>query len=307
MRVLVVGGTGFIGRHLVARLSAADHQLLIPTRSYKRGRDLLVHPTVTLVECDVHRDDALDSLFREADAVVNLVGILHGRRGQPYGPEFRLAHVVLPQRLAQACRRHDVRRMLHVSALGADARGPSMYQRSKADGEAVVRSVFDDWPEGALTVFRPSVVFGPEDRFLNLFAGLARWLPVVPLAGARARLQPVYVGDVAQALAKALHDPETAGCTYPLAGPRVYTLGELARLAAEWSGHARPVLSLPSAVGRMQASVLECLPGPLMSRDNLDSLSVDNVSDAPFPPELGIVPTPLEAVAPSYLGGNRGS
>ena len=303
MRVLLVGGTGFIGRHLTARLSAAGHGLLIPTRSYKRGRDLLVHPTATLVECDVYQDGALESLFQESDAVVNLVGILHGRPGRPYGPEFRQAHVALPQRLAQACRRHDVRRMIHVSALGASPDAPSMYLRSKADGEAAVRAVFDDWPEGALTVIRPSVVFGPEDRFLNLFAGLARWLPVVPLAGARARMQPVYVGDVAQAMAVALEKPETFGRTYTLAGPRAYTLGELVRLAAEWSGHARMVWPLPGALGRMQAGALECLPGPLMSRDNLDSLSVDNVSDEPFPPELGMVPTPLEAVAPSYLRG----
>jgi len=301
MRILVVGGTGFIGRHFIARLSAAGHRLLVPTRCYPRGRDLLVHPTVTLLECDVHREDALGPLLRESEAVVNLVGVLHGRRGTPYGPEFRQAHVELPRRLARACREHGVRRMLHVSALGAAPGAPSMYLRSKADGEAALREVFDAWPEGALTVFRPSVVFGPDDRLLNMFARLARWLPAVPLAGARARLQPVYVLDVARAMAAALAEPDAAGRSYALAGPRVYTLGELARLAAAWSGHPRRVWALPAPLGRLQAAVLECLPGPLMSRDNLDTLAVDSVSDEPFAPGLGIVPTPLEAVAPSWL------
>jgi len=309
MRVLVLGGTGFIGRHLVARLIQAGHQVYVPTRRYQHGRDLLVFPALTLIEADIHDDAALDRLLGEVDAVVNLIGILHSRRGQPYGPDFRRAHVDLPRRVAAAALRRGVRRMLHVSAMGASENGPSGYLRSKAAGEAEIWKAFQAFPDAALTVFRPSVVFGPDDNFMNMFARLARWLPVVPLAGAKARLQPVYVGDVAEAMAGALCNSATYGRSFELAGFADYSLAELVGLAARWSGHPRRILPLPMFVGWLQALLFECLPGePIMSRDNLDSLKVDNVSLEPMAPELGVVPTPLEAVAPSYLGaqGSRG-
>ena len=304
MRVLVIGGTGFIGQHLVACLVRAGHAVHVPTRRYQRGRNLLVFPTLTLFEADVHDDAVLERLLSETDAVVNLVGVLHSKPGRPYGLEFERAHVELPRRIAAACRKTGVRRLLHVSALGADAQGPSGYQRSKAAGEEAIKAEFSSYPEGALTIFRPSVVFGREDNFMNLFARLARWLPVIPLAGAGARLQPVYVRDVAAAMANALKNSQTYGKTYTVAGVSQYTLAELVRLAAKWSGRPRPVLPVPHFVGYAQALLFEFLPGrPLMSRDNLDSLKVDNVSDEAMAPELGVVPTPLESVAPSYLRG----
>ncbi|MDQ8033731.1 NAD-dependent dehydratase [Bordetella genomosp. 1] len=304
MRILVIGGTGFIGRHLVARLSAAEHRVLVPTRAIARGRDLQVLPTVTVVQADIHDDAALDDLLRQADAVVNLVGLLHGNRGRPYGSDFARAHVRLPERIAQGCVRNGVHRMLHMSALGADPAGPSMYQRSKGDGEAAVIAAFAGAHEAAWTFFRPSVVFGPDDRFTNTFAGLARWFPFLPIAGADARMQPVYVGDVADAMMAALANNHTRGKVYELGGPQVYTLGELVRLCALWSGHPRPVIAVPMALGRLQAAVLGLLPGdPLISNDNLDSLGVPNVLSGPMAPELGLVPTALDALAPRYLSG----
>lgn len=302
MRILVIGGTGFIGRHLIARLSGDLHQIIVPTRLLARGSELQVFPTTTLIQADIHDDAALDRLVRGCDVVVNLVGILHGNAGQPYGSDFARAHVHLPQRIAQACRRLGVHRLLHVSALGADSKGDSMYQRSKGDGEAAIQAEFPSANERGWTIFRPSVIFGPDDNFTNLFAKLARWLPVLPLAGAHARMQPVYVGDVVAAMMSALANTHTVGKIYELGGPQVYTLGEIARLCAAWSGHPRPVINIPMGVGRMQARLFECMPGtPLMSRDNLDSLRRDNICIGPIAPELRVVPTGLEAVAPRYL------
>ncbi|WP_233233614.1 complex I NDUFA9 subunit family protein [Bordetella sp. LUAb4] len=332
MRILILGGTGFVGRHLAAALSKAGHALRVPTRGYARGRDLLVLPTVTLFQADIHDDASLDRLVQGCDAVVNLIGILHGDRGKPYGAAFARAHVTLPQRVAASCRRHGVRRFVHMSALGADSAGPSMYLRSKGDGEAAVRQVWADVQTQAQaqararaatqpgiqpqsqpaidppwTLLRPSVIFGADDNFTNLFARLARRFPVLPLAGAQARLQPVHVQDVAAAIVAVLGTSHAAGKTYELAGPQVYTLEEVASLCARWSGHPRLVCRMPDGLGRLQASMLAMLPGtPLMSPDNLDSLRVDNVASGPMAPELGVVPASMDAVVPGYLGRGLG-
>lgn len=298
MRILVIGGTGFIGRHIVARLAADEHRVKVPTRRYAQGRPLLVLPTVTVLERDIHDDAALDDLVQGCDAVINLVGVLHGGQGKPYGAGFARAHVHLPERVALACQRHGVGRFVHLSALGADSDGPSMYTRSKGDGEAAIRKVLGD--PGPWTIFRPSVVFGAEDNFTNLFAKLASRLPVLAIPGPQSRVQPIYVRDVAQAVLTALQDSRCAGQVYDLAGPQVYTMAELARQCALWAGHRRPVIGMPMA--RLQARLFECLPGePLLSRDNLDTLKRDNVAANPLAPELKLVPVALEAVAPAYL------
>jgi len=306
MRILILGGTGFVGRHLAAALAKAGHALRVPTRGYSHGRDLLVLPTVTLFQADIHDDASLDRLVQGCDAVVNLIGILHGDRGKPYGAAFARAHVTLPQRVAASCRRHGVRRFVQMSALGADSAGPSMYLRSKGDGEAAVRQAWAD-TDPAWTLVRPSVIFGADDNFTNLFARLARRFPVLPLAGARSRLQPVHVQDVAAAIAAMLGTSHAAGKAYELAGPQVYTLEEVAGLCARWSGHPRLVCAMPDGLGRLQAGMLAMLPGtPLMSPDNLDSLRVDNVASEPMAPELGVVPASMDAVVPGYLGRGLG-
>ncbi len=301
MNVLVIGGTGFIGREIVGKLVQAGHRVHVPTRRYVHGRPLMVYPTVTLFEADVHDDTQLEDLVKGSDVVINLVGVLHSRAGSPYGPDFDRAHVQLPTRLARACVRHAVKQLIHISALGASDQGPSAYSRSKAAGENAIRQGLAG-SSTTFTIFRPSVVFGRDDQFMNMFARLAKMFPVLPLAGARAKLQPVFVGDVAQAVERVIGLSIARGKTYDLAGPRAYTLGELVRLASVWSGHPRQVVEMPMSIGRMQAALFELLPGqPIMSRDNLDSLKVDNVSDRPMDPDLNLVPTPLESVAPSYL------
>lgn len=294
-RVLVLGGSGFVGRHLCAKLCAAGHAVTVPTRRARHAQALWPLPGVTVLEHDLRDDARLAALVAGHDAVVNLIAILHGNAAA-----FEAAHVELPARLARACIAAGVPRLLHVSALGAAADAPSMYQRSKARGEQGLR----DAPL-ALTVLRPSVIFGADDRFLNLFAALQRWLPVLPLAGAATRFAPVWVEDVAQALLRCLDGPASIGQTYECAGPEVWTLADLVRLAGRLSGHPRPVLPLPARLGRAQALLMEWLPGPtLMSRDNIDSMRVDNVASGQWPglDALGIRPAALSALAPTWLG-----
>lgn len=302
LSVVVFGGSGFIGSHLLALLAEDSIPALVPTRHAARVRHLTTLPGVDVVEADIHDDATVRRLLDGHTAAINLVGILHGSRAQPYGPEFRRAHVDLPRRIVEACAECGVERYLHMSALGASIDGPSMYQRSKADGELAARSR----PEVAATIFRPSVVFGPGDHFLTVFARLQRRFPVIPLACASAVFQPVYVGDVAQAFLNALRDPAARHHVYQLGGPNVYTLAELVRLAGRYAGCERPIVELPPRLARLQARLFERLPGePLITRDNLDSMKVDNVIDPAIQDltaaALGIKLTALEAVAPHYL------
>jgi len=296
---LILGATGFVGRSvcekLVERSGGGDDRIRVATRRVARARHLQLLPTVELAPGDVHDDATLARMLRDTDVVINLVAILHGSES-----EFERVHVRLPERLARACVAAGVRRVIHVSALGAAVDAPSRYLRSKARGEAALRAAELD-----LTVLRPSVIFGERDRFLNLFAELQSIFPVLPLAGASARFQPVWVDDVATAIARSVDDGSTSGLTIECCGPRVYTLQELVALAGDWSGSPRPVLPLPAALGKLQALVLELLPGKtLMSRDNLDSMRVANVCSGKLPglDRLGVETTPLDAVAPRYLG-----
>lgn len=301
LKVVVFGGNGFIGSHLIGQLAGEGVRVVVPTRRPERAGALAMLPGVQVVAADIGKDD-LVPLLQGADAAINLVGVLHSRRAKPYGPQFRHAHVDIPRRIVAACAAAGVPRYLHMSALGADSDGPSMYQRSKADGEVAARAE----PTVAATIFRPSVVFGPGDNFLNMFAKMQAFLPLVPLACADAQFQPIYVGDVVRAFINALKDPKTRQQVYALGGPSIYTLAELVRLSGRYAHHQRPVIGLPAALGRLQAAVFELLPGdPLMSRDNLDSMAHDNVIDpaiqALTAATLGIKLTALEAVAPGYL------
>ncbi|HET9821644.1 MAG TPA: complex I NDUFA9 subunit family protein [Burkholderiaceae bacterium] len=302
-RIVVLGGTGFVGRsvceHLVRASGGAGGAIVVPTRRAHHGHAVRVLPTVEVRECDVHDDRSLTRAIAGADAVINLVAILHGDAA-----DFDHVHVTLPRRLGAACAAVGVRRVVHVSALGVSETAPSMYLRSKAAGEAALRAAGLD-----LTIVRPSVIFGADDRFLNTFARLQALVPVIPLAGVDTRFQPVWVEDVAAAVARCVHDPATRGQTFEAAGPEVFTLAELVRLAGRWSGHERPIVPLPEPLARLQALVMECLPGePLMSRDNLDSMQVPNVASGTLPglEALGIRPTALAAVAPGVLGHSDG-
>ena len=296
--ILVLGGTGFIGRHVCEQLQRAGHTMTVPTRQAKRADCVRHLPLLTVHIANIHDPEVLTRLVTGHDAVINLVAILHGNESA-----FERAHVTLAKTIAQACQASGVRRLVHVSALGASAEGPSMYQRSKARGEAVLQAAGLD-----LTVLRPSVVFGEGDRFMNLFGSLQKLVPLVPLAGADTRFQPVWVEDVATAVLHALSQPDTIGQTVELVGPGVFTLRELVKLAGQTVGHERPVFGLPRALAYFQALAMECVPGdPLMSTDNLCSMEVDNVASresagVPTQAAWGLTAAHLKAVLPTYMG-----
>ncbi len=274
--VLLIGGSGFVGKTIAQQLQQKAYSVLIPSRRYSAIRDLRLLPSVTLFEADVNDRKTVQKLLAELkpDAtVINLVGILHDRSAVPYGPGFQKAHVDLPQMLIEEMRAFGLKRYLHMSALGADSNGPSMYLRSKGDGERCVEDSGLDW-----TIFRPSVIFGVQDQFINTFVSLAKVFPVIPLANSNALFQPVSVNDVAKAFVIALEDINTIHRIYDLVGPEVFSMEDLVRFAIRKAGKSNPVIPLPNWVGYLQALAFEFGPGPtLMSRDNIASMSVPNV------------------------------
>ena len=298
-RVLVLGGSGFVGRQVCEQLARLGWHITVPTRRAVNAARVQSLPGLTVIEANVHQEADLARLMPGHDAVVNLVAVLHGSEER-----FESVHVDLPGKIASAMKKAGVQRLVQISALGADPQGPSMYQRSKARGETVLHNAGLQ-----LTVLRPSVIFGAEDKFLNLFADLQAVAPFMPLAGSGTRFAPVWVGDVARAVVVCLQKLDTIGQTYELCGPDVMTLGELVQRAGQWAGvnegRGRPVIGLPMWVGWLQAAAMEMAPGePLMSRDNLASMKVDNIATGQLPglPALGISAASAVGVAPTYLG-----
>jgi uncharacterized protein YbjT (DUF2867 family) len=274
--ILLIGGNGFVGRVIAAQLQLAGYSVLIPSSHPAAGRELRMLPKVYLEESDVHEFDDLQNLcarIQPHGAVINLVGVLHDKPATPYGKVFKAAHVDLPKNIITAMQLYGLKRYLHMSALGADSQGPSMYQRSKGDGEAAVKASNLDW-----TIFRPSVIFGPQDQFINLFSKLAKVFPAIPLANYQAQFQPVSVDDVATAFVKSLTMPQAIHQSYDLVGPTVYTMKEIVEFAARKAKTSCTIIPVPVVVGYLQALAFEFLPGPtLMSRDNIASMQLPNI------------------------------
>lgn len=300
--ICILGGSGFIGRHLCALLAGEGRRLRVLSRDPERHRALRVLPGVELEAGDVHDARVLRRALAGCDAAVNLVGILNERRR---GRDFRAVHVDLPRRLLEACGEAGVRRILHMSALHADAaRGSSAYLRSKGEGEDLTHLGAGQGLR--VTSFRPSVIFGPDDGFVNRFAALLRRAPgVFPLACPDARFAPVYVGDVVEALRRSLDTRAGYGARYELCGPREYTLRELVVYIAGVLGLSRRVIGLGDGLSRLQARVLEHVPGRPFTYDNYLSLQTDSVCGEPALARLGIVPTALETVVPRFLNPPR--
>lgn len=299
--VLLLGGSGFVGTSIANRLANLGVKVTVPSRRRERQRGLILLPNVEMVEADIHDPATLAALMAGQDAVINLVGILHSRDIRfPYSKDFAEAHVELPRKIVAACKATGVRRLLQMSALKADAEAPSEYLRSKAAGEAVVLGAQSDLD---VTVFRPSVIFGPGDSFLSTFARIMNLSPIFPLGYGQARFQPIFVGDVAEAFLRSLEDRASFGQAYDLVGPKTYSLKELAEYVNALCGKPSRVKAISDFWAHLQAGLMWLLPKPMMSPDNLRSLLVDSVIEGGAPLPFGLVATPLEAVAPTYVAG----
>lgn len=296
-RILILGGTGFVGTHLAARLAREDRLVTVLTRHDRRRHDLWVLPTVRIVETDVYDEDKLVHEMAGHDAVINLVGVLN-EKGRD-GSGFQRAHVDLTETVIRACRRAGVRRLLQMSALGA-GKGRSHNLRTRGEAERLVNAA--GRKDLRTTVFRPSVIFGPGDSFFLRFAFLLRLLPVLPLACPGARFAPVFVGNVAEAFCRSLDDRDTFGKTFELCGPTTYTLRELVEYAGRQKGVRCLIWGLPGWMSRMQARVLEFVPGKPFSMDNYLSMQTDSVCASDGLTALGIQPLSVAAVVPGYLG-----
>jgi uncharacterized protein YbjT (DUF2867 family) len=297
-RTAVLGGSGFIGRYVVQRLAARGDVVPVGCRNAETARFLMtagVVGQVMAVNIAIDDEELLPAFLAGCDGVVNCVGILAESGRQT----FERVHYQGPARLARIARDAGVERLVHISAIGADPRSPSVYARTKAQGEAAVR---DSFPTA--TILRPSVVFGPEDQFFNRFGAIALMSPAVPLiGGGRTRFQPVYVGDVADAVVKCLEDPATAGRTYELGGPRTYTMRQLIELLLDQIRRKRLLIDLPFGLAAFQARLMSLLPNPPLTTDQVELLKTDNVvsSSALGLADLGITPTAVEAILPTYL------
>lgn len=297
--VCVLGGSGFVGQHLVNRLADDGYRIRVITRHRERHRSLLVRPEIEVIEGDVHNIDTLRQNFSGCKAVINLVAILNEyRRG-----DFQHVHVVLPGKIIQACRDQGVKRLLHMSALNADTRADtSRYLHSKGQGEKLLHAASEDLD---ITIFRPSVIFGPGDHFFNRFAGLLRLTPLpFPVIGAATRFAPVYVADVVQAFVTALAAEETIGQTYALCGPRAYTMLELVEFTAAVISLKRILVRCGPLMSALLGRILGLLPGKLLTYDNVVSMRQDSVCKTAFPAVFALQPSGIESVVPMYLGRN---
>jgi NADH dehydrogenase len=305
LSICVLGGTGFVGSRLVTRLVAAGHRVKVLTRNRERHRHLLVLPELNLVNVNVHDAGALAVQFKSVQVVINLVGILN-ERGHGTG-SFRAVHTDLARKVAGTCRSAGVARLLHMSSLGADAQtGPSRYLRTRGEAEQIVRSECGNQVDFA--IFKPSVIFGPGDSFINRFAHLLRLLPLAfPLARASARFAPVFVGDVVEAIVRSVRGGTVSGRTLELCGPEIYSLRDIVAFTAHTLRLRRWIFGLPDVLARMQGVLLGLLPGKPFSLDNFRSLTVDSVCSESGFALLGIEPQSMPGIVRQYLGSKSTS
>ena len=292
--ITVFGGAGFVGSCLVAKLNDAGYKIKVLTCRREAAKHLILLPNVEVQECDVMDNRMLKQALKGSDAVINLIGILH----ESGKNSFEVIHHQLPRRIAQCCEELEINRVLHMSALQSGSHAPSQYLRTKAAGEAAINEFSKKLD---ITLFKPSVIFGRDDHFINLFANLIKFLPIIFLAKPSAKFQPIWVEDVAQCFVNALDNTATYGKSYELGGPNVYSLLELIQKVMTILGKQRPVIGLNDTLSMAQAFIMELMPIKLLSRDNVRSMLVDSVCSAPIASELGVTPASLDVVVPQYL------
>jgi uncharacterized protein YbjT (DUF2867 family) len=293
-KIAILGGSGFVGSSIAAKLDATGYQVKVLTRRREAAKHLILLPNVQVIECDIKNQQALKNALTGMDAVINLIGILH----EGGSNTFENMHHQLPRRVAQLCEELSIKRLLHMSALQANIHAPSQYLRSKAAGESAVNE-FNKKLD--ITIFRPSVIFGRDDKFINLFAGLIQFLPVIALAKPSAKFQPIWVEDVASCFVNALENTTTFSKSYDLGGPQVVTLRALIEQVMATMGKTRPIIGLNDTLSLAQGFMMELMPIKLMSRDNVRSMEVDNVTNAPIAAELAVTPTAMDAIIGDYL------
>jgi NADH dehydrogenase len=302
-QITIFGGSGFIGRHVVRRLAKTGATIRIPTRDPEKA--LLLKPMgdvgqIVPFHCSTRSDAMVNDAIGNSDTVINLLGILYEKSRD----SFQCVHVETAARIARLAKEQGAKRLIHMSALGSGASSAARYAQSKFAGEQAVRTFF-----AASTIFRPSIVFGPEDNFFNMFASLARFSPVLPLiGGGTTKFQPIYVGDVAQAVVQALTLPQASGATYELGGPQIYTFRELLELMLAETGRKRCLMNVPWGIAKLNAAFLELMPKPLLTRDQVELLKSDNIVSAGAKTlrDLDLIPTSLELILPTYLARYRG-
>ena len=301
--VCVLGGTGFVGRHLAHRLTRHGYRVTVLTRRRERHRALTVNQDIKLVEADIFDMDALQHALQETAAVINLVGILNETGGREN--KFVRLHAELPQHVAATAAECGVGRLLQMSALHADINEPhSRYLKTRGAGEDHVHN--SAYQGLAVTSFRPSVIFGPGDSFFNRFATLLKLAPgVFPLACPNSRFAPVYVSDVAEAFCLALRDESTFGERLELCGPETFTLKQLVEYTRDTLGLQRIIIGLGNGLSKLQARLLGLVPGKPFSMDNYYSLQHDSVCDHNALPDLGLAPTPINTIVPGYLAARN--
>lgn len=302
-KVLLLGGSGFVGTYITNRLTSQGISVTIPCRRRERSKALIMLPNVEVVEANIHCQDTLTKLVAGHDLVINLVGILHSRDVKlPYSKDFEQAHVELPRKLVAAMKANGVRRLLHMSALKADPNGCSEYLRSKGEGERIILAAQGDLD---VTVFRPSVIFGYGDRFMSMFGRMLTALPFFPLGFGHARFQPVWVADVADAFIASLTDATTYGKAYELFGPQTYTLAELVNYVHKLTRSNAKIINLSEGWAYLVSGLLWLSPRPVQSPDNLRSMQVDSVPESTALAFPGLKPTALEEIVPTYVAGNN--
>jgi uncharacterized protein YbjT (DUF2867 family) len=293
-RVTVLGGSGFVGSSLVAKLDASGYQVTVLTRRREDAKHLILLPKVHVLECDLDDKQKLKQYLEGSDVVINLIGILF----ESNQSTFEKIHHQLPRRLAQLCNELGIRRLIHMSALQASKSAPSEYLKSKAAGEAAIGEFSKKLD---VTIFRPSIIFGRGDNFFNMFASIVRLLPIIFLAKPNAKFQPIWVEDVSSCFVNAIENKRAYGKTYEIGGPEIYTLRELVEKVMLVLNKPRPIIGLNDRLSYLQGLVMECLPIKLMSRDNVKSMRVENVTSQNKAHELGVNLMPIEAIVPEYL------